>query len=298
MNPNSEKTDASDGKILLLIGRWHGLTRDQESSLKEVISRSGLAVSKLVFVITAADKGGSKRHPLQVGERREILSALAAGLGYAHEIFDVVDVNDSKGWPEYISAQLFAKSRGSILIDAANTVLVSSNPDVLARFEKSGYSGSLKPEHKGAMPADLLSAIATGKDWRAIAADSTVPVFEAHGIVERVRRLFEDVLLNEDGELSHGRDFEAYSAGMDASMAMKVQDICPFVRPGKIVDKGCGTGTLLIHLSELFPESQIVGMDLSRELLHMSESQHYPNHNVAVLKGNIIHQRFADSSLS
>jgi len=131
-----------------------------------------------------------------------------------------------------------------------------------------------------------------------MATKETRAVYEREGIVERIVTLFREVLLNEDGELSHGRDYAVYSQGMDASMAVKIQDICPWIRPGYIVDKGCGTGTLLIHLSNLHPTSQIVGMDLSRDLLHRSESQHYPNHNVAVVMGNIIHKRFADGKVS
>jgi SAM-dependent methyltransferase len=104
--------------------------------------------------------------------------------------------------------------------------------------------------------------------------------------------------LTQDGELSTGRDFRVYAAGMDASIAVKITDLCPHVLPGTIVDKGCGTGTLLVHLSRLFPQSQIIGMDLSRELLRIAESQYYPNHNVSIVKGNIIHERFAPGTVS
>jgi hypothetical protein len=53
-----------------------------------------------------------------------------------------------------------------------------------------------------------------------------------------------------------------------------------------------------VHLSTLFPQSEIIGMDLSHELLRTAEGQHYPHHNVSVVKGNIIHQRFPKGSLS
>jgi SAM-dependent methyltransferase len=64
------------------------------------------------------------------------------------------------------------------------------------------------------------------------------------------------------------------------------------------VDKGCGTGLLLVHLSELFPTSQIVGMDLSRELLRLAESQHYPNQNVSIVRGDIVKQHFHAGTVS
>jgi SAM-dependent methyltransferase len=101
-----------------------------------------------------------------------------------------------------------------------------------------------------------------------------------------------------DGELSTGRNFDVYRAGMDASMAVKLRDIAPHILPDQIVDKGCGTGLLLVHLSELFATSRIIGMDLSRELLQTALSKPYPGGNVAIVRGDIIHQHFPAGSLS
>jgi hypothetical protein len=39
-------------------------------------------------------------------------------------------------------------------------------------------------------------------------------------------------------------------------------------------------------------------MDLSRELLRLAESQHYPSHNVSIVRANIIHPHFAAGTLS
>jgi SAM-dependent methyltransferase len=104
--------------------------------------------------------------------------------------------------------------------------------------------------------------------------------------------------MSDDGELSSGRNFEVYRAGMDASMAVKLDDIVPHAVPGTIVDKGCGTGLLLVHLSELFPSSYLVGMDLSKELLHTALGKSYPGNNVHIFRGNIIHQHFRAGSVS
>jgi len=94
-----------------------------------------------------------------------------------------------------------------------------------------------------------------------------------------------------------GRDFNVYAAGMDASADAKLHDLLPHVKPGRIVDKGCGTGKMLAVLSERFPTSKIFGIDLSRELLRVADGRHYPNGNVTVVKGNIIHRHFPAGSL-
>lgn len=290
-----ENQPPAPAQQLLLVGRWYAVTVDQQNALAQTLEEAG--PGKLIFVITASDQGGTKRHPLFVEERKQVVVGLAKELGREYEVHAVVDIADSVKWTEHVRQVVEDESDGATKLDAANTLLISSNPDVLKRFAASGYR-ALKSSTSGAMPVDLLALAAQGKNWQELATAATRAVFEEHGIPARMVELFQDVLLNDDGELSHGRDFAVYSQGMDASLAVKIQDIVPHVRPGKIVDKGCGTGTLLIHLSELFPKSSIVGMDLSRELLHMSEGQHYPNHNVVVVKGNIIHQRFPEGSLS
>jgi len=204
-------------------------------------------------------------------------------------------------WTAHIADVVAADSHGRTMLNANNTVLVSSNPDVNKHYARAGYK-TIAPATPGKLPVDLMAAIASGRDWYAIATAATRKVYEELNIPARMVTLFQDMLLNEDGELSHGRDFAVYSQGMDASLAVKIQDVCPHIpaqaRNGMIVDKGCGTGTLLIHLSNLYPKSEIVGMDLSKELLHMADGQYYPNHNVSVVKGNIIHKRFADNSVS
>ena len=293
--PATESAHCEHGSTLLLVGRWHGITRAQQDSLLAAIDSA--PENKLVFVIAASDRSRTKRHPLTLEERREIVFGLADETGKPFEVYGVEDIKDSDLWVEHICEVVQSESDGSTTISAENARLVSSNPDVLTLFQARGYK-SLVPETDGALPTDLLAAVATGGDWRKLATTRTIEVLEDSDLVPIITELFADVLLNEDGELSHGRDFSVYSSGMDASLAVKIEDICQHIRPGRIVDKGCGTGSLLIHLSELFPESEIVGMDLSRELLHMSESQYYPNHNVAIVRGNIIHQRFPDGTLS
>jgi SAM-dependent methyltransferase len=281
-------------EYLLLVGRWHGVTRDQQRSLKRALKH---VAGKLVFVITADGKGGTKRHPLFANERKLIAEGFAKKLGRPYEVHAAEDISDSLAWTAHIRQVVKTESGGTTVLNPGNTVLISSNPDVNQHFARAGFK-AIVPEVGGKLPIDLLQAVATRGDWKALATKETAEVFEASGAVERIVTLFRDVLLNEDGELSHGRDFAVYSQGMDASMAVKIQDICPWVVGNYIVDKGCGTGTLLIHLSNLHPQAQIFGMDLSRDLLHRSEGQHYPNHNVAVVMGNIIHKRFAEGTVS
>ena len=105
----------------------------------------------------------------------------------------------------------------------------------------------------------------------------------------------ENSLLTHEGELSCGRDFSVYVKGMDAGLALKIKDIVPHILAGRIADKGCANGSLLVHLSALFPTSSIVGIDLSSALLSQARQRQYVNNNVSFVRGNIIKRTFGQS---
>lgn len=62
------------------------------------------------------------------------------------------------------------------------------------------------------------------------------------------------------------RGYEVYAAGMEASASDKAK-ILKFVKPGVIADLGCGSGTVLELLHRKFRKSQLVGVDLSPEMV-------------------------------
>jgi SAM-dependent methyltransferase len=83
---------------------------------------------------------------------------------------------------------------------------------------------------------------------------------------------------------------------MDASLKQKLDDLVRWVKPGCIVDKGCGTGMLLVELSRLFPSSRLVGVDLSREFLRRCDENTYHSEDVSLVAGNVIDQNVAKAS--
>jgi SAM-dependent methyltransferase len=83
---------------------------------------------------------------------------------------------------------------------------------------------------------------------------------------------------------------------MDASLAQKVEDLVPWVLSGRIVDKGCGTGKLLVELSRRFPGASLVGVDLSREFLRRSDENTYAGGDVELVLGDAADQQLVDGS--
>lgn len=84
-------------------------------------------------------------------------------------------------------------------------------------------------------------------------------------------------------ELAAGRFFDTYGASMDAALAAKARDIEPWLVPGLIVDRGCGTGALMRYLAA--QDRKVVGIDLSEELSRA---------HAGVILANIMDPVFAD----
>lgn len=282
-------------ETMLLIGRWNGMTRDQETVLRRRVQEC--APRRLFFAIAGADQAGTKRYPLSVDERQEVVKAFAEKLNRYHEIFRIADLPDSTQWVARVEKTILDATQGRTKIDPTDTTVMSANLDVLKPFESAGYQ-AIPFEFVGRTPADLIAAILSNKAWTAIANEATTKLYQAKGVESRLRVIFGDIQLTDEGELSHNRDFVTYAAGMDASLEPKLKDILPHVRPGKIVDKGCGTGALLVELSKLHPTSQIVGMDLSREFVRVADGLHYPNQNVSIVRANIVHRHFPPGSVN
>jgi ubiquinone/menaquinone biosynthesis C-methylase UbiE len=140
-----------------------------------------------------------------------------------------------------------------------------------------GDSGDLAPRFLSPIPTDVLKQIAVAGDaW----ADD--PLVRAHlspatlgcwrdfpDVPRRILRLFRDPLLTEQGSLTEMRNYSIYAQGMNerAVLRLKYDDIKAAIVPGKIADEGCADGALLVPIAEDFPDSDLVGIEITGEFL-------------------------------
>jgi SAM-dependent methyltransferase len=277
--------------IALLLGRFHALTRAQGELVASLAQEVDLA--RIVCVVTSADHTGTRRNPLDAGTREELLRPALAATGKPFDLVCVNDIPDDAGWVAHVRGAVLEAA--GVDLGPAETTLVSANRDVQALFRAAGYHVAATPVG-GLTPMELIQQIVDGRQWRDDAAPSTVEVYERRGVPARLQRIFADKLRTDDGELSSHRDFVSYGAQMDASLAQKVGDLLPWVLPPRIVDKGCGTGKLLVELSRRFPGASLVGVDLSREFLRRSDENTYAGGDVQLVLGDAADQQLPDGS--
>lgn len=277
--------------IALLLGRFHALTRAQAELVASIVQE--VDVTRVVCVVTSADHAGTRRNPLPVALREELLRPALAATGRPFDLVRVDDIPDDAGWVAHVRAAVAA---AGVDLRPAETLLVSANRDVRALFAAAGYRLAAAPERTAVelTPHELIARIVDGKPWRAEAAPSTVAVYDGHDVPSTLARIFADRLRTEDGELGVHRDFATYGAQMDASLVQKLEDLLPWVKPPCIVDKGCGTGKLLVELSRRFPGARLVGVDLSREFLRRSDENTYAGGDLQLIPGDAAEQLLPD----
>jgi SAM-dependent methyltransferase/nicotinamide mononucleotide adenylyltransferase len=266
----------------LLLGRFHAVTKAQGEWL-EALSKE--PIDGLTCVLTSANHAGTRRNPLDAATREAMLRPALARTKRPFDLVRIDDIPDSEAWVEHVVAQVKAQTGRALTPES--TRLYSANRDVDALFAAKGF-GVVAGEVKGLTPHELVQRIADGRPWKDDATPETVEVYERPAVRETLKAVFHQKLLNDDGELGHLRDFGSYGAQMDASLRQKLEDLARWVTPGHIVDKGCGTGKLLVELSRLFPTSRFSGVDLSREFLRLCDENTYATDDVSLVFGNVI----------
>jgi nicotinamide mononucleotide adenylyltransferase/SAM-dependent methyltransferase len=262
--------------IGLLVGRFHALTRAQAAAFLAFAAE----VEQVVCVVTSADHAETRRNPLPYASRRKMLEELFDGRA-APAFVPVPDLDEDTAWVAAVRAGLIRVLSGV----PARMLALTANRDVAALLGEAGVEVRTPPPLE-VTPAELIAKLVAGQPWREQAAAPTLALYDAEGWVDKLRAIHADRLRTDDGELAAHRDFESYGAQMDASLQQKLDDLLPWVKPGRIVDKGCGTGRLMVELSRRFPDSAFVGVDLSRELLRRSDENTYYAGDVELLLGD------------
>jgi SAM-dependent methyltransferase len=244
---------------LLFPGRHHLLTRFQGEYLAE--HANGRAI---VFAVTSADHGNTRRNPVP-GHRREAqIERFAALTGLDCLTYLIPDVPLTDRFGDYVINAIHAQDGPRLTPE--NTVLACSTPAVIEQFAAfPNLPVELGTDH--ARPWEVLTALRIqGHDDRVHPA--TRAIYDRYGLLQQIRRVHADPLLSDEGELTDSRDYNTYARAFDTGSARKWEQIRPFAKPGRIVDVGCGVGSLLreIAADPGFAESDLYGIEAARPL--------------------------------
>ena len=244
----------------------------------------------IIFAITSANQQHTRYSPVPFHVRAIGVDRFARALeqtsAFSYRIVGIPHYRPTPRFAEFLLKEIEEQTEGRLRLTPLNCVVVSCTPEVQAQYRRLGFA--ILPAESGAQPKpptphDLIQRlVASGEQWAAdpqLQRDLAPTTFDLWqdfpDVPRRVLRLWRDPLLNDDGGLTAERDYAAYAYGMSNREIIRVKfdDIRAVLLPGKIVDEGCADGALLAEIAVEFPDSDLIGIEITGEFLARAQER-------------------------
>ena len=239
----------------------------------------------IIFAITSSNQQHSRYNPIPFHVRAigvdRFARSLERAFDFDYRIVGVPHYPPTPRFAEIILKEIAEQSEGDLYLTPDDCVILCSTPAVFRQFRDLGFS-VLPAEYGAGEPAPstptalLQRIVAAGEAWWCkpdIREDLDPSTFDLWrdfpDVPRRVLRLWRDPLLNDEGSLTETRDYGSYASGMGNTeiIEVKYNDIREAIVPGKIVDEGCADGALLVRVAQDFPDSDLIGIEITGEFL-------------------------------
>jgi hypothetical protein len=273
---------------LLFPGRHLLNSTFQERYLHSLITEKqnepGEKIEQIVFAITSSNQANSRYNPIPFHVRAigvdRLARRLKRSLDIRYRIIGIPHYSPTLRFAEHVLQEIEEQTEGNLVLYPENCQVICSTESIIPLYQALGFtvltaelSDPTRPHH----PIVLLKKFVTaGEGWT---ADPTLQTNLAQTTIElwqdfpdvprRILRLWRDPLLNDEGSLTDSRDYASYAYLMGNSeiITLKYQDIQEAIIPGKIVDEGCGDGALLVPMARDFPDSDLIGIEITGEFI-------------------------------
>ncbi len=275
-------------------------------------------IKNVIFPITSANQHGSRYNPVPLYVR---IAGLERTFSILQERFDIsisyVPV------PHIVPQESFAsfiikhcEAELDVMLSPEEVLVWTSTDTLISQFSKLGYAilpaewDIAHTRYHALPPTHIIAQLVTqpwGTDnpaYQYLSAGTRslwndMPVIPAHII-----RLWNDPLLTDSGSLTDTRNYGVYTVGMGNTdvLDLKYTDIKNLITEGKIVDEGCADGALMVRLANDFPDSDIIGIDITGEFVARVEERQrsgdFGKAFVHVYQRNILEPIFAPNTIN
>jgi cyclopropane fatty-acyl-phospholipid synthase-like methyltransferase len=308
---------------ILFHGRHLLHTTFQEQALGRLARRlkAESGEVEVVFAVTSANHANSRFNPVPFHYR-----SIGIDL-FAREVLEPIDVrwhiipiphlSPTERFADRIISHAKAASEGALSIGPENTVVFCSTVPLIEQFNKLGFEvdaaeyDPLTRQNVARVPQDILKAFAARmKSWATLPlsdelSGATRKLWRTYPeIAAEIERLWNEQLLTEHGDLTETRDYGTYSFSMSKHDVIdhKYKVIKSGIVPGVIVDEGCADGALLVRIAKDFPDSDLIGIEITREFLAEARERvrrgEFGNSFVFLHQRNLAHKIFDDASVN
>ncbi len=256
---------------LLLPGRHHLLTTALLARLNLLIAGEG--VGAVLWAVTSANHQNTRRNPLPGHRREAAIASFADDLDAPSFVYHIDDVGDSPRFADYILKKIDVDSAGVHRPAPADTLVATSTPELAGQFAALGFRVA-PADTPWELMSRLVAAGLAGADieadpeWLTLVSRASRRLWARYGYTRRLVELHQNPVGTDDGDLTATRDYNVYSRAFDDGAERKAGLIRGHVRPGRIVDVGCCTGSLIQQLAKEpeLRESDFYGIEMARPL--------------------------------
>ena len=311
-HPEPSKRYSPTVKYILFPGRHHVLTSFQAQYLRALAAgkktdATGTPIHMdpqpiVIFAVTSWDHAGTRRNPLPGHRREAAIERFASITGLDHIVVPVLNVPPTHRFADVLLNAVSVSSRSAIELTSDNTVLASSTPELIDLFEPKGFQIATVELDAAAgeriqRPWELVETIAATGSTNAISGllhPASTRILSRYNLTEEIVELFADPLLGDEGDITETRDYASYQASFDGGAERKFALVAEHIRPGRIVDIGCGSGSLLQQLAQApsLAESDLFGIEASRHLyevcVHRRNMGGFDNQNTFFHHRNVL----------
>lgn len=285
---------------LLFPGRHIVNTKFQEDYLWRILQRPGgdlefmvgnaqdenAHIDHVVYAITSSNQDHSRYNPVPFHVRAISVDRFARyfreELAVSYTITGIPHFGHSDRFAEHTLKEIAEQTEGRLQLTSENTIVACSTPALIEQYARLGFPVlpvellTLNPErHQALTPIEVVRRFTESGDGQRpelndLLSSATKSIWEDFPEVpQRLLRLYRDPLLTEEGSLTETRDYSSYALGMSnqSILQLKYDDIKQAIKPGKIVDEGCADGALLVPLARDFPDSDLMGIEITGEFL-------------------------------
>jgi len=285
--------------ILLFPGRHLLTTQFQEDYLRRKFTAGELLqdkygpnlsiepITQVVFAITSANHANSRFNPIPLEMRAigldRFVRDVCVPAGVGARLVPIPHYAPTGRFADFLLKEIAQHTEGELVLTPENTRVLCSTPKVIEQFLALGFqvlpaelSSLDPPRYRARTPLELLTCAVELSDPLA----DPVVAGELSGatrslwrdfpdILRRVARMYHDPILTQEGSLTEFRNYSTYAQGMNerAILEIKYRDIKDAILPGRIVDEGCADGALLVPIARDFPDSDLMGIEITGEFL-------------------------------
>lgn len=242
-------------------------------------------IDTIIFAVTSFNQSHSRYNPIPAYLRAINLDRFARQFkekhGIDYKIIGIPHFNPTDKFVDHLIKEVYEQSEGQLSLSPHDTCVLCSTPALIQHYTQAGYAvlpaeyDFQKEQYIAEAPIDIIKkVVAAGSSWnsdqeiRNSMADTTATMWEDFpDVAKTVIRLWKDPLLTDSGSLTKERNYSTYAYEMNNTVLMDIKyaDIKDGIVPGKIVDEGCADAALIVRLAEDFPDSDIIGIEITTE---------------------------------